>query len=142
MIKASATPLTGHTDIGHNGGPPIEEPVDVFVRYAWKQAHREAWRNPPMDILRFRVARAEAAGVSYRDYMLELLDTGRHLQAGDRPSAAPSGEATGPPLEQAAISEPRGEASKREVEWRALALRRPARAVALRPRGVAHRAAR
>ena len=70
--------------LGHNGGPPIEEPADVFVRYAWKQAHREVWRNPPMDILRFRVARAEAAGVSYHEYMLELLDTGRHLQAGDR----------------------------------------------------------
>jgi hypothetical protein len=30
-----------------------------------------------------RVARAEAAGVSYREYMLELLDSGRHLQAAD-----------------------------------------------------------
>ena len=39
--------------IGHNQGPPLEEPV------------------------------AEAAGVSYREYMLELLDTGRHLQAAD-----------------------------------------------------------
>jgi hypothetical protein len=29
------------------------------------------------------VARAEAAGVTYREYMLELLDSGRHLQAGD-----------------------------------------------------------
>jgi hypothetical protein len=70
--------------IGHNGGPPIEEAVnDGFVRWRWRKVHREVWRNPPLSILRFRVARAQAAGVTYREYMLELLDTGRHLQAGD-----------------------------------------------------------
>ena len=75
--------------IGHNNGPPIEdELVDLFVRYRWKTAHAAAWKNPSMDIMRFRVARAEAAGVTYHDYMLELLDTGRHLQAGDNPAAA------------------------------------------------------
>jgi hypothetical protein len=74
----------GLPKVGHNGGPPLEEPAgDLFVRYRWKKAHAEAWRTPPMDILRFRVARAEAAGVSYHDYMLELLDTGRRLQASD-----------------------------------------------------------
>jgi hypothetical protein len=41
------------------------------------------WKNPPLSILKLRVARAEAAGVSYREYTLELLDTGRHLQAAD-----------------------------------------------------------
>jgi hypothetical protein len=70
--------------IGHNQGPPLEEPVaDAFVRWRWRKAHREAWKNPPLSILKLRVARAEAAGVSYREYMLELLDTGRHLQAAD-----------------------------------------------------------
>ena len=34
------------------------------------------------------MARAEAAGVSYHDYMLELLDTGRHLQAGHKVEGA------------------------------------------------------
>jgi hypothetical protein len=72
------------TRIGHNGGPPLDEPaVDPFVRYAWRKAHAQAWQNPPLPILQFRIARAEAAGVSYREYMLELLDTGRHLQAAD-----------------------------------------------------------
>jgi hypothetical protein len=70
--------------IGHNQGPPLEEPVaDAFVRWRWRKAHKEAWKNPPLSILKLRVARAEAAGVSYREYMLELLDTGRHLQAAD-----------------------------------------------------------
>lgn len=72
--------------IGHNNGPPLEEHVnDAFVRYRWRKAHREAWKNPSMSILRFRVARAEAAGVTYEEYVSELLDTGRHLQAGDKP---------------------------------------------------------
>lgn len=77
--------LTEPARIGHNLGPPLEDPPagDVFVRYRWRKAYREAWKNPSMAILKFRVARAEAAGVSYRTYMLELLDSGRHLQAGD-----------------------------------------------------------
>ena len=83
--------LTAPARIGHNQGPPLEEPVaDAFVRWRWRKAHREVWQNPSMSILKMRVARAEAAGVSYREYMLELLDSGRHLQAGDRPKAAKS----------------------------------------------------
>ncbi len=70
--------------IGHNQGPPLDAPVgDAYVRYCWRQAHAEVWKNPPLSILRLRVARAEAAGVTYREYMLELLHTGRHLQAAD-----------------------------------------------------------
>lgn len=83
--------------IGHNNGPPLDEPVnDRFVQYRWRKAHKEAWRNPPMSILRFRVARAEAAGVSYETYVAHLLDTGRHLQAGDvvGPAAADPSEDT------------------------------------------------
>jgi hypothetical protein len=77
--------LPGPARIGHNQGPPLDdEPVnDAFVHYCWRKAHAEVWRNPPLSILKFRVARAEAAGVSYREYMLELLHSGRHLQAED-----------------------------------------------------------
>src|SRR5262245_21319117 len=72
--------------IGHNGGPPLEdEPPGklLFVLYRWKKAHAEAWRAPSGDIALFRVRRAEAAGVTYREYMLTLLDAGRHLQRAD-----------------------------------------------------------
>lgn len=70
--------------IGHNNGPPLDDDVaDAYVRYKWRRAHAEAWKTPSMSVLRFRVSRAEAAGVSYREYMLELLDTGRHLQRED-----------------------------------------------------------
>jgi hypothetical protein len=76
--------LAAPARIGHNQGPPLEEPVaDAYVRWRWRKAHREAWKNPPLSILKLRVARAEAAGVSYREYVAELLDTGRHLQAAD-----------------------------------------------------------
>ena len=88
--------LAAPARIGHNQGPPLNEPVaDAFVRYRWRKAHAEAWKNPPLSILRWRVQRAEAAGVSYREYMLELLDSGRHLQAGDVPNSLES--ATGTP---------------------------------------------
>lgn len=89
--------LTSAARIGHNQGPPLEEPVaDAYVRWRWRKVHREVWQNPSMSILKLRVARAQAAGVSYRDYMLELLDSGRHLQAGDiekkaKPKAVPPG---------------------------------------------------
>lgn len=81
--------------IGHNNGPPLDEPVnDAFVSWRWRKAHREAWKNPPMSILKFRLARAEAAGVSYEEYMLELLDTGRHLQAADMVHRKKTGSTT------------------------------------------------
>jgi hypothetical protein len=70
--------------LGHNQGPPLDPPVnDAFVHYRWRKAYQQAWQNPPLSILKLRLERAEAAGVSYREYMLVLLDTGRHLQAGD-----------------------------------------------------------
>ena len=76
--------------IGHNGGPPLDDDDEppgklIFVRHCWKAAHAEVWKTPPRDILMFRLRRAEAAGLSYHEYMLQLLDTGRHPQAGDAP---------------------------------------------------------
>ncbi len=85
--------------IGHNNGPPLEDEInDGFVRYRWKKAHAEAWKNPSLSILKFRVARAEAAGVSYHEYMAELLDTGRHLQAADVAKRKRERESSGPAL--------------------------------------------
>jgi hypothetical protein len=84
---------------GHNGGPELQDPQLedddptgrlLFVKWAWTRAHDEAWKTPPLDILRFRVARAEAAGMSYRAYMLQLLDTGQY------PQTKPAGADTKP----------------------------------------------
>jgi hypothetical protein len=82
-LSPNQKPVQPPPEIGHNGGPPIEESADLYVRHLWTMAHREVWKNPHMDIVRFRLARAEAAGISYHDYMLCLLDTGRHPQKVD-----------------------------------------------------------
>jgi hypothetical protein len=110
-------PNAADAGVGHNGGPPIEEPVDRYILHAWTVAHREVWKNPPLDILRFRVARAEAAGVSYHEYMLELLDTGRHLQAKPKPSSAlkPRPRPTGSPTHGAQPTGPTPVSSKSQA---------------------------
>jgi hypothetical protein len=70
--------------LGHNGGPPIDQPEnDAYIHWKWRQAHKEVWKNPSPAVARLRVARAEAAGVDYRTYMLVLLDTGKFLQRND-----------------------------------------------------------
>jgi hypothetical protein len=97
--------------IGHNQGPPLDEPVaDAFVRWRWRKAHQQVWKNPSHAILKLRVARAEAAGVTYREYMLELLDSGRHLQAEDvaKQRAAAKPRPLAGPRPAAAAPQPRG----------------------------------
>ncbi|MGD9616298.1 MAG: hypothetical protein AB7H90_13460 [Alphaproteobacteria bacterium] len=64
--------------IGHNGGPPLD-PGAGWRRHCWKKAHARAWKTPPREIALARLARAEALGISYREYTAVLLDTGRRL---------------------------------------------------------------
>jgi hypothetical protein len=67
--------------IGHNGGPPLEEPPRAagFVYYCWKRAHRAAWRNPGREIMLRRLKRAEELGMTYRAYTAVILDRGVYL---------------------------------------------------------------
>jgi hypothetical protein len=69
--------------LGHNGGPPLEpvpEPYAVsWNHYCWKKAHKRAWKTPPREIALARLARAEALGMSYREYTAIILDRGVHL---------------------------------------------------------------
>ena len=69
--------------IGHNGGPPLE----VYRRPAWgkgdphrflhwKRAHSAAWKPKSRDIALFRLAKAEALGLTYEEYTLELRNEG------------------------------------------------------------------
>ena len=70
--------------VGHNGGPSIDEdPGYLWRKYRWTKAYNEAWKPPSMAVLKFRLARAEAAGLTYHEYMLRLLDTGRYAQKED-----------------------------------------------------------
>jgi hypothetical protein len=75
--------------IGHNGGPPLDENDEppgklLFLGWAWRTARKEAFKAPTTEIALFRQARASAAGLSYDEYMLRLLDTGRYPQARDK----------------------------------------------------------
>jgi hypothetical protein len=72
---SSIAPLAG---IGHNQGPPIELGIS-WGHFCWKKAHVAAWKTPPREIALARLARAEALGMSYREYTAHLLDTGEHL---------------------------------------------------------------
>ncbi|MCA0434241.1 MAG: hypothetical protein LCH46_13370 [Proteobacteria bacterium] len=86
--------MDGSSDIppvslGHNGGPALDDlpfawgeaPIDVY--YAWKRAHEAVWKNVSYNTLLRRVTAAAALGLTYEEYVLELLYNGRHLQLGD-----------------------------------------------------------
>ena len=73
-----------------NGGPPLEArhvpewglgPVGNYFR--WKQVHRAAWRSLPRDTTLARLERAEAIGLTYAEYTLEILERGRRLRPED-----------------------------------------------------------
>jgi hypothetical protein len=64
--------------IGHNGGPPFDAGID-WRRFCWLRAHARAWQTPPREIARARLARAQALGITYRQYTAVLLDRGVHL---------------------------------------------------------------
>jgi len=65
--------------IGHNGGPPLDDDADGSWRlFIWRKAHKKAWKTPPREIALRRLERAEALGMSYRDYTLEIMERGRH----------------------------------------------------------------
>ena len=76
---------------GHNGGPPLDDYEgppwkggDPHRFLTWKKAHASAWKPQSRDIALFRLAKAEAVGLTYEEYALELLERGRHLQAEDQ----------------------------------------------------------
>jgi hypothetical protein len=76
--------------IGHNGGPPLREkrnqplwgPGGIGTFFDWRRAHRRAWKKSASIVL-FRQEKAEALGLTYEEYSLELMERGVHLQAED-----------------------------------------------------------
>jgi hypothetical protein len=76
--------------LGHNQGPPLDDDQgpewgdgDPYIYFNWKAAHRRAWKPASRDIALFRLEKAEALGLTYEEYTLELLERGRYLQRGD-----------------------------------------------------------
>jgi hypothetical protein len=72
--KVAMSPPT----IGHNNGPPLDDELKIVTwrHYCWKKAHAKAWKTPPREIALARLARAEALGMSYKEYTALVLDKG------------------------------------------------------------------
>ncbi len=67
---------------GHNRGPLLDAEPDAGASWrlhCWREAHGRAWRTPPREIALARLARAEALGMTYRQYALEIMERGRYL---------------------------------------------------------------
>jgi len=79
--------------IGDNGGPPLD-PEESWRHWCWKRAHKRAWKTPPREIALRRLANAEALGMTYREYTLEILERGRFpdkpVVREEQPEAAPA----------------------------------------------------
>ena len=81
--------MPGRARRGHNGGPPLDDERppwgngDPYRSLNWKRAHQAAWKPKSRDVALFRLGKAEALGLTYEEYTLELLERGRHLAAGD-----------------------------------------------------------
>lgn len=75
---AEAFQIVPSAGIGHNGGPPLD-PEAGWRSFCWRRAHAKAWKTPPREIALARLARAEALGITYREYASTLLDRGVHL---------------------------------------------------------------
>ena len=62
--------------LGHNNSPQwvVATP---FIEYCWRRAHEEAWKPPSHEIAICRARKAEALGLTYRQYTLEILERGR-----------------------------------------------------------------
>lgn len=64
--------------LGHNNGPPLES-LHGYRNYVWRAARKKAWKSPPIEVIRRRVKRARALGISYQEYTLEIMERGRYL---------------------------------------------------------------
>ena len=75
----------------HNNGPPLDDEDgpewgdgDPYIYFNWKSAHRKAWKPASREIALFRLEKAEALGLTYEEYTLEILERGRYLSAADQ----------------------------------------------------------
>jgi hypothetical protein len=64
--------------LGHNNGPPWFDD-ELYLEHCWKIAHAKAWAPPTQEIGVRRARKAAALGVSYRTYVLEIIERGRYL---------------------------------------------------------------
>ena len=80
MPRSALSRLPGETpsQIGHNGGPPLD-PGRRWRAVAWGKARAELVKHLPIEIVRRRVARARDLGLAYPAYAAILMGTGRDI---------------------------------------------------------------
>jgi hypothetical protein len=119
--------------LGHNGGPPLDDEHipewglgGIGTYFDWKRA-RKASRRAPRSVVMFRLDRAERVGLTYEEYLLEILDRGRYLQVEDaariaeiKAARTPKGRPSGAPVDPPASAVP----DTQDTAPRAAALRR------------------
>lgn len=66
--------------IGHNKGPSLDKGAG-FRRVAWKHARQALLPSLPLEVIRTRVARANALGLPYRTYASIRAGTGEDIYA-------------------------------------------------------------
>jgi hypothetical protein len=66
--------------IGHNGGPTME-PGASWRRHCWTKARRDLLPAMPLEVIGYRVKRAQELGLDYRTYAGVRATTGRDIVA-------------------------------------------------------------
>lgn len=70
-----------------NNGPPLDDSPRPWGEngignyFEWQAATDRVWKDVPYDIAVMRARRAEALGLTYAEYTLEILERGRYLSA-------------------------------------------------------------
>lgn len=84
------TPLMSTARLS-NGGPPLDDDDThtppwgrngIGRYFEWAAAKKKAF-DAPFDIAKLRAQRAALIGLTYDEYVLEILERGRYLNAGD-----------------------------------------------------------
>jgi len=59
-------------EIGHNGGPSLEEEDRgaTYRKFLWNKAKKEL-KKVPIEIVRFRMREAEKEGLTYEEYCVK-----------------------------------------------------------------------
>ena len=82
--EISAADIPG---MGHNGGPPLDHipewGVGIGNYFVWRAASEAAFKKVPVETAIRRATKAQALGLTYREYQLEILERGIYLQATD-----------------------------------------------------------
>jgi len=84
--------MTQHTQNNGNGGPALDDDAGhtppwgrngIGRYFEWAAAKKQAY-DAPFDIARIRAQRAALIGLTYEEYVSEILERGRYLNASDK----------------------------------------------------------